>query len=81
MMFEMNDPYEWSHIEISFEVASRVSSRASNLLKKNVGYVSYMQKILKVYNTTLLLGDWVTMHGSRVGGNIVERSSDREIHE
>ena len=37
MMFEMNDPYEWIHIEISFEAASRVSSRASNLLKKMWG--------------------------------------------
>ena len=33
-MFQLSDPNEWSHIEISFEATSRVSSRASNLVKK-----------------------------------------------
>ena len=33
-MFEVNDPNDWSHIEISFEATSRVNSRPSNLVKK-----------------------------------------------
>ncbi|KAJ9675805.1 hypothetical protein PVL29_024648 [Vitis rotundifolia] len=74
-MFQVNDPNEWSHMEISFEATHRLSSRASNVVKKGGVRLIYAEDLESIQCSPPLgsLGD----SGSRVGGNIVERSSDR----
>ena len=73
-MFQVNDPNEWSHMEISFEATHRLSSRASNMVKECGVRLIYAEDLESIQCSPPLgsLGD----SGSRVGGNIVERSSD-----
>ena len=68
-MFQMNDPNEWSHIEISFEATSGVSSRASNLVKKCGVRLIYAEDLRSMQCSPPL--------GSRVGDNIVQRRNDK----
>ncbi|KAL6315879.1 hypothetical protein AAG906_012215 [Vitis piasezkii] len=72
-MFQVNDPNEWSHMEISFEATHRLSSRASNVVKKCGVHFIHAKYLESIQCSPPLgsLGD----SGPRVS-NIVERSND-----
>ncbi|RVW88931.1 TMV resistance protein N [Vitis vinifera] len=65
------DPNDLSQIEISFEATNRFSSRASNVVKKCGVRLIYAEDLEGIHPDNI-------QYSSRVGYDVVKRSSDRE---
>ena len=65
------DPNDLSQIEISFEATNRFSSRASNVVKKCGVRLIYAEELEGIHPDNI-------QYSSRVGYDVVKRSSDRE---
>ncbi|XP_034675343.1 disease resistance protein RPS4-like [Vitis riparia] len=65
------DPNDLSQIELSFEATNRFSSRASNVVKKCGVRLIYAEDLEGIHPDNI-------QYSSRVGYDVVKRSSDRE---